>query len=365
VVIYPGGAVLTLCAAVDLGQVLLLVNPQNNVRAVCRVAAFESPKNATQPQVTLGFTKPAAKFWGVAFPPEKGDSVERKLPRLTRRSRRVESSQPIEVCRTGESGADVKDVCITQNLSRHGLYFTTEQTGYQEEMPLTISFLNHSDLFASNASYAAHIVRVDRMADGRVGVAVKLLGSVAKACAAASSQRKAVSTRTGHGLAVIRGDSRSPQTADIRVIHWPVPDFSRIEQFAAKRAKTLVRLGRSTGKLCAVIAVELHKRSGELGRSVSALARVALSSGKRAAIQLAERSSEGIRQLEKHAFRMATLLRARVLGLRPLISWTRSWLQETAKKTVLGATRIRTAFTPPKDDGLHEFGSADFHDESL
>lgn len=351
VVIYPGGAAVSLAAAVNLGQELLLVNPQNKVRAVCRVAAVEASKNGSQPVVTVEFTKPAAKFWGVIFPPEKADPVERKLPRLPRRSRRVESAQPIEVCRGGESGADVKDACITQNLSRDGLYFTTGQTGYQEGMRLTIGFLHHSDLFATNANYAAQIVRVDAMPDGRAGVAVKLVGTAAKAPAvAASSQSKAVSKGTGPGVAVVPGDTRSPRAAGIQ----PVPQSNGIEQLPAKQAKALAQLGPSTGKLCTGIAGALRKSSGEFERSVSASARVTISLGARAAVLLAKLFSGA-----------AALLRGRVLELRPVVSWTRSWFKESAKQTALGVVRIRTALTLPKDDGLHELGAADFHDESL
>jgi len=175
-VVYACGGVLVLGATVKLGQELLLVNPRSEVQAACRVAGFEP----CPPMVRLEFTQPVPGFWGVAFPPEDGDPAERKLPRVPRRFRRVESSLPIQVRQAAESAREVRDVCITQNISRDGLYFKSGLLSYREGMRLTISFLRHSDLFAPNASYTGQIVRVDQIEDGRVGVAVRLVGTNVK-----------------------------------------------------------------------------------------------------------------------------------------------------------------------------------------
>jgi PilZ domain len=171
-VVYARGGVLVLGATVKLGQELLLVNPRSEVQAACRVAGFEP----CPPMVRLEFTEPVPGFWGVAFPPEDGDPAERKLPRVPRRSRRVASSLPIQVRHAAESASEVRDVCITQNISRDGLYFKSGLLSYREGMRLTISFLRHSGLFAPSSKYIGQIVRVDQFEDGRVGVAVKLVG---------------------------------------------------------------------------------------------------------------------------------------------------------------------------------------------
>jgi hypothetical protein len=125
--------------------------------------------------VRLEFTQPVPGFWGVAFPPEDGHPAERKLPRVPRRFRRVECSLPIQVRQAAESASEVRDVCITQNISRDGLYFKSGLLSYREDMRLTISFLRDSDFFAASASYVGQIVRVDKIEDGRVGVAVRLV----------------------------------------------------------------------------------------------------------------------------------------------------------------------------------------------
>jgi len=171
VVVYARGGVLVLGATVKLGQELLLVNPQSEVQAACRIAGFEP----CPPMVRLEFTQPVPGFWGVAFPPEDGHPAERKLPRVPRRFRRVECSLPIQVRQAAESASEVRDVCITQNISRDGLYFKSGLLSYREDMRLTISFLRDSDFFATSASYVGQIVRVDKIEDGRVGVAVRLV----------------------------------------------------------------------------------------------------------------------------------------------------------------------------------------------
>lgn len=168
-VVYGRGGVLVLGATVELGQELLLVNPRSEVQAECRVAGFEP----CPPMVRLEFTQPATGFWGVVFPPENGDTAECKLPRVPRRFRRVQCSLPIQVREAAQSANQVRDVCITQNVSRDGLYFKSGLLTYREGMGVTITFLRHSGLFAD--AYIAQIVRVDKIEDGRVGVAVRLL----------------------------------------------------------------------------------------------------------------------------------------------------------------------------------------------
>ena len=97
-VVYPTGCVLGLGATVELGQELLLVNPQNNRKVVCRVAGFESQKNGSQPTVRLEFTQPVPKFWGVMFPPEHADPAERKLPRPSKSARQRIRRTRLPIC---------------------------------------------------------------------------------------------------------------------------------------------------------------------------------------------------------------------------------------------------------------------------
>lgn len=169
--VYARGGVLVLGASVNFGQELLLVNPRSEVQAACRIVGFEP----CPPMVRLEFAEPVPGFWGVAFPPENEDPTELKLPRLPRRFRRVERSLPIQVRPAGKSTSDVSDVCITQNISRDGLYFKSGLPNYRQGMSLTISFLRDPGPLGPGGNHTGQIVRVDRIEEGLVGVAVRLL----------------------------------------------------------------------------------------------------------------------------------------------------------------------------------------------
>jgi hypothetical protein len=342
-VVYPGGGVLGLSATVKLGQVLLLVNPQNKVRAACRVAGFESKTSGTQPMVRVEFTQRVPKFWGVVFPPEKGDPAERKLPRLPRRSRRVESSQPIKVLQAQETAGEVTDVCITQNISRDGLYFTSGQLSYREGMRLTINFLSHSDLFALNTGYTAQIVRVDGLADGRLGIAVRLVGNNnAKPSAAPIPSRSDVAP--GHFC-------RSLRDTGICIVHWPTAHFGRIRQSAAKQASALACLGTTLAKFCRSRIETWRKSTAGLVRSACLTSAAAATSlGKSAGVQFVKLSCEAKGHLEKYLCNLVALIRVKNLELCPSIPRPRAWLRGIAKHLLLAVAPIRTAF--PKNKAL-------------
>jgi hypothetical protein len=355
-VVYARGGVLVLGATVKLGQELLLVNPQTEVLAACRVAGFESKKNGCQPMVRLEFTQPAPRFWGVMFPPEDGDPAERKLPRVPRRSRRVESSQLIQVRHTEESPSDM---CITQNISREGLYFKSEHLSYREGMRLTISFLRHADLFAPNASYTGQIIRVDEIEDGRVGVAVRLLGNIKPPASPLPlpSQPEVSINGIGHVLAVVPGRvCRSLRGTGIRMVCWPVPHFGRMRHLAARKADALVRLGTTVAKLCKNTMGEWRKSAGGLMRSsCSAVAAISLGIGKGTGVQFVKMSSKARGHLEKYLRNLAAaLVRAKSLELCPSVPWRQPWLKGIAQQFLLDVTPIRTAFTLTKDNGPDE-----------
>jgi len=178
-VVYAHGALVTLNATVEPGQELVLVNAKTNVEAACRVAGFEPDKNGYQSLVRVEFTRPAARFWGVVFPPENWNPAERKLPRTLRHHSRVKCSEPVRIRSAEDSSNHFDDVCITQNISRDGLYFTSEHSAYREGMRLVINFLYHVQFSAPHTDYLGQVVRVDESKDGGVGVAVKLSEPIA------------------------------------------------------------------------------------------------------------------------------------------------------------------------------------------
>ena len=174
-VVYPHGALIVLDTTVELGQELVLVNPKTKAEAACRVSGFESSKGGSKSRVEVKFTHPTEKFWGVLFPPENLDPAERKLPRSHRQQLRVECSEPVRIRPMDASTDHPEDMCRTQNISRDGLYFTSGHLGYREGMRLLVSFLQHSDLPASDTDHIGQVVRLDHGKHGCIGVAVKLL----------------------------------------------------------------------------------------------------------------------------------------------------------------------------------------------
>jgi hypothetical protein len=115
----------------------------------------------------------------VVFPPENWNPDERKLPRTLRHHSRVKCSEPVRIRSAEDSSNHFDDVCITQNISRDGLYFTSEHSAYREGMRLVINFLYHLAFSAPHTDYLGQVVRVDESKDGGVGVAVKLSEPIA------------------------------------------------------------------------------------------------------------------------------------------------------------------------------------------
>jgi len=100
-----------------------------------------------------------------AGPPlrEKRDRVRLRLGR----SIRVRPSVP------GSKAVDEK--LETLNVSRNGLYFGTTSRSYYQGMRLFVTYPYSSAHGAINRDYIAEVVRVDRLPNGRYGVAVQFL----------------------------------------------------------------------------------------------------------------------------------------------------------------------------------------------
>jgi hypothetical protein len=73
------GCMVRLAARVKRGETVALTNLRSEETVECRVASLgQSERGKTQ--VGLEFTKPAAYFWHIAFPPDDWNSGERKRP---------------------------------------------------------------------------------------------------------------------------------------------------------------------------------------------------------------------------------------------------------------------------------------------
>jgi hypothetical protein len=99
---------------------------------------------------------------------------------------------------------------------------------------VTITFLNRSELFAAEAGYAAQVVRIEGIADGRLGIAVKLLGNKVKPSTAPVPVRPdAANAAAGNDHAAARA-----------------PSLAKLREAAAKHANGFVRWGTSLAQLC-------------------------------------------------------------------------------------------------------------------
>lgn len=89
-----------------------------------------------------------------------------------RRTRRAKISKPV---RTRPSDPKYQgEVRTTSDASRDGLYFTTWAEHYHVGMSLSVIF-PYASVDLGNGESAGRIVRIDRLTDGRFGIAVQIL----------------------------------------------------------------------------------------------------------------------------------------------------------------------------------------------
>ena len=89
-----------------------------------------------------------------------------------RRSRRVSISRPVRVRPSDPKYND--EVRNTLNASRNGLYFATWAEHYYVGMSLGVTF-PYASIDLGNGESVGRIVRIDRLSDGRFGIAVQIL----------------------------------------------------------------------------------------------------------------------------------------------------------------------------------------------
>lgn len=92
--------------------------------------------------------------------------------REQRRNPRARVSLSVRVRPVNLQDGQFEDVRVTMNTSRTGLYFTTTQQHYRAGMRLLVTFPYGPEGSATNREDIAHVVRVDRLASDRLGVAV-------------------------------------------------------------------------------------------------------------------------------------------------------------------------------------------------
>lgn len=107
------------------------------------------------------------------FMPES--QVKHSEKRLSARAKfskmlRVRPSEPKE--------AHFEDLPISVNVSKHGIYFHSNRSGYHKGMRLFVTFPFTFANDPTNSEYLAEVVRVESLANGRFGIGIRLLMTV-------------------------------------------------------------------------------------------------------------------------------------------------------------------------------------------
>ena len=92
--------------------------------------------------------------------------------KIVPRSPRAKLSQPVRV--RPYDPHDPEEVCVTENLSRKGFYFETSLSHYFSGMCVAVT-RNFVPGDLMNREEGAEVVRVERLKNGKWGVAIRVL----------------------------------------------------------------------------------------------------------------------------------------------------------------------------------------------
>jgi hypothetical protein len=95
-----------------------------------------------------------------------------------RRSRRAKIARTLRVRPSDPKDEHFEDLPVSINASREGVLFKTRRATYYPGMRVFVTFPYSSPHDPMNCEYVAQVVRVDKLPNGRFGVAVNLLMTV-------------------------------------------------------------------------------------------------------------------------------------------------------------------------------------------
>ena len=95
-----------------------------------------------------------------------------------RRSRRAKIARPLRVRPSEPRDDHFEDVPVSVNASREGLYFVSRLHSYYPGMRVFITFPYSSPHDPMNCEYVGQVLRIEKLANGKTGVAVHLQMSV-------------------------------------------------------------------------------------------------------------------------------------------------------------------------------------------
>jgi hypothetical protein len=89
-------------------------------------------------------------------------------------SRRAKISRPVRVRPSEPRDDHFEDLPISVNASKTGIYFVTRLHSYYPGMRVFVTFPFSSPHDPMNCEYVAQVVRVEKLENGKTGVAVNL-----------------------------------------------------------------------------------------------------------------------------------------------------------------------------------------------
>jgi PilZ domain len=91
-----------------------------------------------------------------------------------RRSRRAKITRTVRVRPSEPRDEHFEDLPTSLNVSKEGILFRTRREGYYTGMRVFVTFPYSSPHDPMNCEYVAQVVRVEKLANGKFGVAVEL-----------------------------------------------------------------------------------------------------------------------------------------------------------------------------------------------
>ncbi|MGB8473615.1 MAG: PilZ domain-containing protein [Candidatus Acidiferrum sp.] len=89
-------------------------------------------------------------------------------------SRRAKIARPVRVRPSEPRDDHFEDIPVSVNASKEGIYFTSRLHSYYPGMRVFVTFPYSSPHDPINCEYVAQVVRVEKLQNGKTGVAVHL-----------------------------------------------------------------------------------------------------------------------------------------------------------------------------------------------
>ena len=183
-----------------------------------------------------------------------------------RRRRRAKISAQVRIC-AAECAEPFEEVCMSVDVSRDGLLFTSERSNYLKGQLLQITFPYSKLDSTGNQGQPAEVVRLVPQPDGKRGVAVQFLSAKAdtkserkSAVAPAMSNNQAASTLSNTHQSVVLAVESDPRGAESMRNMLEQDGYTVI---AVPTAQAALEILRTTVPAVFIAEVEAEDMSGQ------------------------------------------------------------------------------------------------------